>query len=102
MTLFRICEHNKVTLRGGKETGACGACNRHVSRETFSIPNTEPFFNHGLGVVTHGTRDAEKKAKARGLTPIGGEKIRTRNEKSDTITPILKEGIKKMHNLGEI
>jgi hypothetical protein len=62
------------------------------------------FYNHGLGCMTAGTRDAEKKAKRMGLVPIGDAKPNEvfRKEKRDTLTPILEEGRRKIHNLGEI
>lgn len=104
MTIFKICEHGKVTIRGGKPTNDCENCNNHNPNQAFFVPNMTPFFNHGLGCVTNGTRDAEQKAKRMGLVPIGDAKPEQvfRKEKKDTLTPILKDGLRKIHNLGEI
>lgn len=62
--------------------------------------STEPFFNHGLGCITKGTKDAESIAKSRGLTPMGNEVLNTskfeqakRNDDSKAISNILKEGM---------
>lgn len=93
-----ICEHGKTTMSGGKHTYACSTCNKHnPNREVFFVPNMTPFFNHGLGVETCGTRDAEKKAKKMGKAAIGDAHIEQvfRKEKVD-IKPILIEGMKKL------
>lgn len=71
----RFCAHGKWILKDYKETGDCSECTQ-TSVEAFSIPNTNPFFNAGLGQVTNGTRDAERIAKKRGLMPIGREPIK--------------------------
>lgn len=96
MIYFEICKHNKVTITGGKETHACELCNGPVN-ETHYVPDVSPKFNLGLGMITYGTRDAEKKAKARGLMPIGDAKINQvfSRPKSD-ITPILEEGMRRV------
>jgi hypothetical protein len=62
------------------------------------VPNNQPFFNRGLGMVTYGTKDAERKARALGLRPIGDAKPQDlyKQEKKDDITPILVEGMKKV------
>ena len=99
MVINEICEHGKTTISGGNITKNCRPCANHYSNESFSSPNIDGKFNHGLGMMTYGTMDAEKKAESLGLTPIGNEKIR-QPEKKDTITPILQEGIKKLKNLG--
>lgn len=69
--------------------------------QAFFVPNTEPFFNAGLGCITYGTRDAEKKGKKLGLICTGGEKLKKIPEK-DHITPILEEGIKIMRHRGDL
>jgi len=64
--------------------------------DSFFVPDMTPRFNHGLGMVTCGTRDAEQKAKKMGLTPIGDAKkseIIPRQTIGDTITPILTDGL---------
>jgi hypothetical protein len=104
MLYTQICEHGKLTVSEGKSTGDCRVCAKHFSNEAFYVPDLTERFNLGLGCLTTGTRDAEKKAKSRGLVPIGDAKPHEvfRNEKKDTITPILEEGRRKMHNLGAI
>lgn len=104
MLLAQICEHGKLTVSEGKKTGKCRACDKLVSRETFSVPNMTPFFNRGLGMVTNGTRDAEKKAKARGLTPLGDAKMSDvyKPKKDDSVNRIIEQGRKELHNLGSI
>lgn len=94
------CMHGKWTVKDGKENQDCNICN-WTKEPTHFVPNTKPFFNHGLGMVTNGTRDAEKKAKSMGLIPIGNERLKPNKEKRDTITPIIREGLKKIKNLGE-
>ena len=37
----------------------------------FFVPDMTPRFNSGLGCVTYGTRDAEKKGRLKGLDAIG-------------------------------
>lgn len=104
MTIYKICEHGKVTIRDAKPTGSCQSCDNFRPNQAFYTENLTPKFNQGLGVVTCGTRDAEKKARARGLVPVGDAKPHefSRTEKRDTITPILEEGRRKIHNLGSI
>jgi len=73
---FRMCEHGVITINNFELTGkVCEKCNPPVKGKAFNIENMEPFFNIGLGCVTHGTRHAEKIAKERGLTPIGDAPI---------------------------
>lgn len=61
------------------------------------IPNNGETFNRGLGMWTKGTRDAERKAKALGLVPVGDSPIeKVFQKKQDDITPILVEGMKKV------
>ena len=72
---YRMCEHGKVLIDNYEPKDYCSECFGGV-KNSFYIPNTEPFFNHGLGCVTHGTRHAEKIAKSRGLEPIGDTLIR--------------------------
>lgn len=104
MLITQICEHNQLTVTGGKRTGNCRACDKLVVNEAFFVPNMTPKFNMGLGCITSGTRDAEKKAKQRGLVPIGDAKAHQvfKQEKVDTITPIINEGRKKLKDLGSI
>ena len=100
MTYFKICEHDKVTIRGGKQTGNCISCS-DVPNESFYTENLSQKFNIGLGCYTYGTRDAEKKAKARGLVPIGDAKINEVFSKpKDEITPIIRGGMQKIKHLG--
>lgn len=106
MPAFQICEHGKVTVRQGNVTEDCGACNKN-SRRYGSSPYVEKidgFFNVGLGCVTYGTRDAEKKAKSMGLIPMGNERIEKfkRSAPKDTVTPILESGLKQIKTLSEV
>lgn len=71
----RFCEHGKWVIEDYIETDACRLCSREEV-EVFSIPNTTPFFNHGLGCVTRGTRDSERIAKRMGRIPIGREPVK--------------------------
>lgn len=68
-------------------------------RAYLGVPNMTPFFNHGLGMITYGTKDAERKAKALGLTPVGDAKPHDfkKPAQKDDITPILMEGLKKVN-----
>lgn len=68
---------------------------------TIMIPSSEPFFNIGLGCVTKGTRDAERIAKSRGLTPMGNETVnpekferQQKHRDSQELQGILREGAK--------
>lgn len=65
----------------------------------FGVPNQTPFFNRGLGMITYGTKDAERKAKALGLTPVGDARPQDfkKPPQKDEITPILMEGLKKVN-----
>jgi hypothetical protein len=74
---YRACGHGVIFIDDFKETGnICETCNPIIEKmETFNLENTQEFFNHGLGCVTYGTRDAEKKAKKMGLIPIGDSSI---------------------------
>lgn len=74
MIWTQICEHNRVTITGGKPTKNCKTCSRKAE-EAFFVPNIEERYNIGLNCITHGVRDAEKKAKRLGLTPIGDAPI---------------------------
>ena len=68
---YHRCEHGVVSVDEWESTGdVCGECHQQKNR-TFFIPNMEPSFNYGLGCVTHGTRDAERIAKSRGLEALG-------------------------------
>lgn len=69
-TIFSICQHGKNTIRNGKPNEYCETCDG-PRNQSFYVPDMTPFFNRGLGCVTNGTRDAEKKAKRKGLVPIG-------------------------------
>lgn len=65
------------------------------------VENTESFFNVGLGCVTHGTRDAEKKGKRLGLVCTGGE-IPKMIKPKDEITPILEHGLRRLAHEGKL
>lgn len=69
-----MCQHGKWIIENYEFTGNCDDCfdvnEKKSNKWGCNFGNMEPFFNHGLGCVTYGTRDAEKKAKQRGLTPI--------------------------------
>ena len=69
-TVMAFCRHGRNTIKDGKPYERCGLC-EPVERKSPFVPNMTPFFNHGLGCVTHGTRDAERQAKKRGLQPVG-------------------------------
>lgn len=72
-----ICEHNKIVISQGKETNECTICSKHKEKvQAPFVPNMTPFFNHGLGCVTNGTRHAEHIAKKRGLIPLGKERLK--------------------------
>lgn len=73
-----MCQHGKWTVENWEYVpGACYECEAPQGDKAFYTPNTTPFYNHGLGCVTHGTRHAEKIAKTRGLTPIGDTDFKT-------------------------
>ena len=67
------------------------------SNDAFYVPNINPSFNHGLGCVTYGTRDAEKKEKRMGKVPIGDARIEQVFSRNDDrqIDNILKDGLVK-------
>lgn len=99
-----VCGHGVVSVDNYERTGdTCPKCYPQSDR-SFFVPDLKPFFNRGLGCVTHGTRDAEKKAKRMGLTPVGDAKVSEwhRKDTRDTITPILEEGHRKLHTLNEV
>lgn len=96
MILSSICRHNKFTIANGKPTGNCKICSRQKN-ESFYTPNLSPFFNRGLGMVTYGTRDAEKKAKRMGLIPVGDQNVdKIIKKQTFDPTPILEEGLMKL------
>lgn len=99
-----VCGHGVISVRDYEPTGeVCGRCYPQRNR-AFFVPDTNGFFNRGLGCVTYGTRDAEKKAKRMGLTPVGDAAVKDwhRPDDRDTVTPILNEGFKKLHTLSEV
>jgi len=96
----QICEHGKSTISGGKKTHACSACDKHSSNDAFFVPDTREFFNQGLGCMTAGTRDAEKKAKRMGLQPVGDAKPSDFKRRDNfNIDSIISEGVQKVRAL---
>lgn len=69
-TFMAYCPHGKMTVKNYVPYEYCDICNGHKER-AFFVPNTDEHFNIGLGCMTSGTRDAEKKARKRGLRAIG-------------------------------
>ena len=69
-TVMSYCQHGKNIIKDGQPNEHCNICDG-PKNESFFVPNMTPFFNHGLGCVTHGTRDAERIAKKKGLVPVG-------------------------------
>lgn len=65
------------------------------------VRNEEAFFNHGLGCVTKGTKEAERIAKVKGLVPLGNSILKPeqiikqrKKEETEKVTAILREGMK--------
>lgn len=71
----KYCRHGKRLVFGGEPDEYCALCQGDRG-ESFFVPDMTERFNHGLGCMTSGTRDAEKKAKAKGLIPLGDAKPR--------------------------
>lgn len=71
--LFQICEHHKVTIRGGKLTHECKVCERNY-RVTKSI-DFQPHFNMGLGCYVESKSEMKRIAKERGMIAIGDDRL---------------------------
>jgi hypothetical protein len=69
----RICEHNKITIRCGKETHACSACDSSTSYT--KLRDFEPHFNMGLGCYVESKSEMKQLAKDRGMVNIGDDKL---------------------------
>lgn len=68
--LMRICPHNKVVLRDGKEIpDACGQCRR--STPISKARDYRPNFNIGLGCWVESRSEEKKIAKSLGLREAG-------------------------------
>lgn len=76
-TKFSMCQHGVVLVDDFKPKDHCEACYPTDRDESFMVENMTPFENRGLGCITYGTRDAERIAKKRGLTPIGDTDFKT-------------------------
>lgn len=83
MIVSSWCPHKKQTVKDGEPYEYCDSCHGEKN-PAFFVPNMTPFFNRGLGMVTYGTRDAEKKAKRLGLEPTGGVPIEKVFPKKDS------------------
>lgn len=71
---FRICEHNKVTIRNGRETKECNPC--QSSTGVTKTKDFEPHFNLGLGGYVESKSDMNRAAKQAGLIPIGMDRLK--------------------------
>jgi hypothetical protein len=70
------CIHGKKTIKDEKPFEHCNSCSSKREK-AFGVEDMSPHVNLGLGCVTYGTRDAERQAKKRGLTPIGDADFRS-------------------------
>lgn len=71
MRKFRMCQHGVVLVENYKPKNHCLLCFPERGRASFYVPDMTETFNHGLGMMTCGTRDAERKARRMGLEPVG-------------------------------